>query len=332
MVTAPKAVKRYAEAMWIPRVRTERTALILRTADGGDDLWPTSGRGGGIKAARPKVPQLVNFGLASVVANPLSEAPELVRRYRKMVPAKHSRLVMFGMFGSDPEDWAKSEEYVSGLIKEICPGETLGDMLESLVRYLMSTDQPTEREGRRAFARKFMRCLTVHRFRFPGGAIGASLEFNGGSQSFREITPGLFPQMTEDGSDNPDMPPAAIHDLSSMPYRLFEIMADLALDTERELGQSASSDAASSTAAKDAETTTPATVGAGPAHVDKASQPGANPVNPADSSNQQDSDEKERGQSPAPSSPRGSPSSNPSDRPKDEPPWPISSSRMQSAD
>jgi hypothetical protein len=68
------------------------------------------------------------------------------------------------------------------------------------------------------------------------------------------------------------------------------------------------------------ETTTPAAVGTGPAHVDEASQPGANPVNPADVSNQQDSDEKERGQSSPPSASRGSPSSDPSDRSKDEPP------------
>jgi hypothetical protein len=85
-----------------------------------------------------------------------------------------------------------------------------------------------------------MRCLTVHRFRFTGGAIGASLEFNlkGGSQTFEEISPGLFPPMTEDAPETPDIPPAAYWDISSMPYKLFEIMADLALDTERELDQS----------------------------------------------------------------------------------------------
>jgi hypothetical protein len=73
------------------------------------------------------------------------------------------------------------------------------------------------------------------------------------------------------------------------------------------------------------ETTTPTTVGTGPASVDdktKVSQPGGDPVKLADGSNQQDSDEKERGQSSPPSASRGSPSSDPSDRSKDEPPWP----------
>jgi hypothetical protein len=141
----------------------------------------------------------------------------------------------------------------------------------------------------------------------------------------------LFPSM-QDGAESPGRPEAAISSAKFAPLKIFEIMADLALDTERELGQSASSDTASSTAAEDAETTTPATGGTGPAHVDKASQPGANPVNSADGDNQQDSDEKERGQSPAPSSSCGSPSSKPSARSKDEPPWPRSSLQMQFAD
>jgi hypothetical protein len=321
MATAAEAIKAMAAATGIPCVNVEYAALILRK----DGQWPTGGRGGGTKAARPGVSHHLNLGMATVAANPLNEAPEIVRRYRKMVPAKHSRLAMLGMLGPNPELWDQSEKIASSLIEILCPGETLGDMLESLVRYLMSVDLPAARAERRAFAREHLRSLTVSRFRFAGGAIGANLEFNGGSQNFREITPGLYPPMTEDGSENPDIPPAPYHDLSSMPYKLFEIMADLALDTERELGRSASSDAAGGTAAKDAETTTPATVGAGPAHVDKASQPGANPVKTADNNNQQDSDEKERGQSPAPSSRRGSPSSKPSARPKDEPPWPRSS-------
>src|SRR3954451_21592430 len=47
------------------------------------------------------------------------------------------------------------------------------------------------------------------------------------------------------------------------------------------------------------ETTTPTTVGTGPAPVDAVvSQPSGDSANPADGSNQQDSGEKERGQSP----------------------------------
>jgi hypothetical protein len=77
------------------------------------------------------------------------------------------------------------------------------------------------------------------------------------------------------------------------------------------------------------KTTTPAAGGAGPAHVDEASQPGVNPVNHADSHNQQDSDERERGQSPAPSSSLGSPSSGQPDQLKDETLWAIARFRTQ---
>jgi hypothetical protein len=252
MATAAEAIKAMAAATGAPRVNVEYAALNLRKAH--DDLWPTGGRGGGVKAPRPQAPHLVNLGLASLVLEPRNETADLVMRYRRMVPEKESCLVMLGWFGPTPALWDQSEKLVSDFIKMICPGETLGDMLESLVRHLMSTDQPAARAERRAFVRKHMRSLTVHRFRFAGGAIGASLEFSGGRQVFREVTPGLLPaglfsSMTEDDPETPDTPPAAYHDLSSMPYKLFEIMADLALDAERELDQSASSDAATGKAA-----------------------------------------------------------------------------------
>jgi len=78
------------------------------------------------------------------------------------------------------------------------------------------------------------------------------------------------------------------------------------------------------------ETTTPATGGAGPASVVKSSklakvsQPSGNSVDLAGvltRPQQQDSDEKKRGQSPPPFSSHGSPSSDPTDQQKDEPPW-----------
>jgi hypothetical protein len=333
MATAAEAIEEMAKATGIPPVNLEWAAINLRKDRRNG--WPIGGRGGGKNAPRPKVPHLVNLALASLVLEPRNETADLVMRYRKMVPDKESRLVMLWRFGPDPDDWAKSEEIVSSLIEILCPGDTLGDMLESLVRRLMSTDQPLARAERRAFAREHLRSLTVRRFRFAGGAIGASLEFIDGNQVFnqvfREISPGLVPPMTEDAPENPDIPPAAYWDLSSMPYKLFEIMADLALDTERELGQSASSDTASRTAAKDVETTTPATVGTEPAPVDKASHPGANPVNSADISNQQDSDENKRGQCPPPFSPHGSPSSDHSNQRRDDPPWPSLDSPLRSA-
>ena len=323
MATTAEAIEAIATATGIPRVTVERAAVILRMADG--DLWPTGGRGGGIKAARPKVSHLVNLGLAIIAADPLNEAPELVRRYRDLVPAPPNRLWMFATLGPDPEVWAQSEKLVSEILDWLCPGPTLGDGLDRLVRHLMSVEQPLACAERRTFARENLRAFTVWRCRFRGGAIGARLETRAGSRSFQEPVGGLLPLM-EEGLEDRGIPVAAALDSTSIPCRIFEIMADLARDGERGHGHKPSSDAAGGTAAEGTETATPATGGTGPAPVETASQPGANPVNPADVSNQQDSDEKERGQSSPPSSPPGSPWSAPSDEPKDEPPWPRSSS------
>jgi hypothetical protein len=74
-------------------------------------------------------------------------------------------------------------------------------------------------------------------------------------------------------------------------------------------------------AAEETETTTPAQDAAGPASADAlASQPGDNPVDLAEMSNQQDSGRKKRGQSSPLSAPPGLPSSRPPDHPKEEPP------------
>jgi hypothetical protein len=81
------------------------------------------------------------------------------------------------------------------------------------------------------------------------------------------------------------------------------------------------------------ETTTPATVAAGPASVDKASQPGCPPVKPSSIAtdvsedvdqdvSREDSDEIKKGQHPRPSASHGSPSSDRSNQRKDELPWP----------
>jgi hypothetical protein len=147
MATTAEAIEAIAAATGIPRVTVERAAVILRTAPG--DLWPTGGRGGGIKAVRPTASHLVNLGLAIAAADPLNEAPDLVRRYRDLVPAPPNRLWMFATLGPDPEDWARSEKLVSEILDLLCPGPTLGDGLDRLVHHLMSAEQPLARMERR---------------------------------------------------------------------------------------------------------------------------------------------------------------------------------------
>jgi hypothetical protein len=110
--------------------------------------------------------------------------------------------------------------------------------------------------------------------------------------------------------------------------RLGELLGDIPLGPQDEFSLSPTSSTSS-------ETTTPASVGAGPASVVKATkvslnQPGCCPFISA-LTKQEDSDEKKRGQSPPPFSSHGSPSCDRPNQRKDEPPWPISNSRMQSA-
>jgi hypothetical protein len=314
MATTAEAIEAIATATGIPRVTVERAAVILRTAPG--DLWPTGGRGGGIKAARPTASHLVNLGLAIAAADPLNEAPDLVRRYRDLVPAPPNRLWIFATLGPDPEDWARSEKLVSEILDLLCPGPTLGDGLDRLMHHLMSAEQPLARMERRDFARKHLTSITVWRYRFRGGAIGARLVTSAGSRSFQEPVGGLLPLM-EEGLEDQGIPVAAALDSTSIACRIFEIMADLAHVGKRGRNHKPSPDAAGDTAAKDVETTTPAAVGAGPAPIETASQPGANPVNPAERDSQQDRSMREREQSSSSSAAlTGSPSSDPTDQTK----------------
>jgi hypothetical protein len=113
-------------------------------------------------------------------------------------------------------------------------------------------------------------------------------------------------------------------------FRLGDLLGPVQLEPQPELAlqepisdHGSAADNPKAAPAISSQTATPAAVGTGPASADAlASQPGGDPVNLADESNQQDSGEKESGQRPPSSSPLGSPSSDPPDQPKDEPPWP----------
>jgi hypothetical protein len=239
MATTAEAIEAIAAGTGIPHVTVERAAFILRTAD--SDLWPTGGRGGGKKAARPKAKHLNNLGLAAFVADPLNEAPDLVRRYRKLVLKPERRLTAHGMLSLKPKDWAQSEKQVSETLNRLAPGQTLGDMMDNLVRNLRSADL-------REFARENLKDFALWRYRSAGGTISANLRLRDWSLSFSQPIGGLLTLMEDDLKD-PRIPAAAPLDSTTMPYKLFEIMADLASDTARELGQSVSSDAVDETAA-----------------------------------------------------------------------------------
>jgi hypothetical protein len=137
MVTTAEALEALEAATGIARVTLERAAIILRTAD--TTLWPTGGRGGGRVAARPNGAHLINLVLAILAADPLNEAPDLVRRYRKLEPIPLKPINASLGFSQLPWFPQVFEQPAADILDPLCPGPTLGDILDGLVRYLMST-------------------------------------------------------------------------------------------------------------------------------------------------------------------------------------------------
>ena len=299
MATGAQATERVAKPMGVSLTLVERAARILKEADA--DLWPKAKKGGGKGAAHVMPSHLVNLLLALMTADPITEAPEIVPRYRALIPGRYR--------GHDVDVFEHGHvDGMADILNDFCPGSNLGERLEGLVRNLMNGEN-------RSRASKLLRSLTVGRSHQSGGEITASIEVSTGTIEFVVPISDLFSSMQmQNDTEHSGIPEAAISDTKSVPFRIFEIMADLVLDTERELGQSTSSDAAGDTAAKDVETTTPAAVGAGPAPVETASQPGGNPVNPAERDSQQDRSMREREQSSSPAAPHGSPSFGPTDQ------------------
>jgi hypothetical protein len=282
-------------------------------------MWPRSRQGGRGGAAHVNEFHVINLSLGMLATNTLAQAVEQVARYRGLSrmgnPLRPTGSMMLSGSATDyPAD---------GIADDLFPGSTFGEALESLVRSMMNHEKRDQ-------ACEKVRDVTVSR-----GIDMAYINTISGAIAYYKPPPGLLSFMMDE--PNPDRRPEAEMSVrATVPIRFFEILADLVLDTERIQGKQQlppddkSPEAAGSTNAEGIDTTTPATVGAGPASIDKASQPGANPVNPADTNNQQDSDERERGQSPAPSSSPGSPSSGQTDQLKDKTLWPNARFRIQS--
>jgi hypothetical protein len=251
-----------------------------------------------------------------LATNTLAQAVEQVARYRALSrmgnPLHPPGSMMLGSYS--PAD---------SIADALFPGSTLGEALESLVRSMMIHE-------RREQAREQVRDVTVFR-----GTGSVYINTISGPVSYYKPLPGLLAIMMDEPIPE-RRPEAEMSVMATVPIRFFEILADLVLDTERVRGKpqlppdNKTPEAAGSTNAEGVDTTTPAAVGAGPAPVETASQPGANPVNIARRDSQQDSDERERGQSSRPSSSLGSPSSGQTEQLEDEPTWPSARFRTRS--
>lgn len=331
MATVTEAALVMSEATGVPRATVDRAVLMLRSAPG--DLWPIGKRGGGAGAAHVRQHHVVNLLLTLMATAPLNEAEETVRQYRDLEPDCSIDIteVHAGPTTTTVSTWHSARmPKPSGPAEDPEPmglgglGSTLGETLDLMVaafcyspfRDVLQTQIAefalwhSKQRAKIVLARPTSRREEI--YSPPSAAL---LDLMG------------VPESSE------QKPVAPIEGVQRISGEIFTVMADLVLDTLRVQEK------------LPPETTTPTTVGTGPASVDtktkvtkvpkvpktKASQPGANPVISAEHNNQQDSDAYKRGQSPPPSAPHGSPSSDHPYQRRDDPPWPSSSLLKHSA-
>jgi hypothetical protein len=291
-------------------VITARASRVLREA--GRDRWPQSPRGGGKAAAHVEAHHLTNLFLALMAADPITEAPKTVEEYRKLFPEQR-RLETEEETGLDTKRHVSTHatragtyHLLSGIQEPNSPeppaNASFGLALDNLVR---AACEPKWRNNPGSFE-KWVERVTIWRsepraeiaFRTASGQVGIEIFL-----PKREMK---LPFLSQDPTEQ--RPVAQITETASISGRIFEVMAEMVLDSERVRGL---------------EKGNAGTVGTIPASV--LSQPGTNPVNVFQCM-LKDSDLEEREQGAPSSEPHGSPSpSGPDHQSKDEPSWKISS-------
>src|SRR3954452_16586483 len=168
MTTGAQATEAIAKPAGVSLTLVERAARILKEAD--TDLWPKARKGGGKGAAHVTPSHLVNLLLALMTADPITEAPEIVPRYRALIPGGYRR------HGVDVFEHGHVDS-MADILNEFCPGTNLGERLEGLVRNLMD-DEIRDR------ARKRLVSFTVGSSHQSGGSPTASIEVPTGIINF----------------------------------------------------------------------------------------------------------------------------------------------------
>jgi hypothetical protein len=220
MATGAEATEKLAKATQVSVTYVERAARVLKEADA--DLWPKARKGGGKGAAHVTPSHLVNLLLALMAADPITEAPVIVPRCRAMIPILNNDL-------ASSEFETGREKHIAAILDDLCPGMDLGERLEGLVRTLTRT-------ANRARARRSLGSFEIIRGFQGGGAITATAEISTALIGFVEPIGGLLTLM-ETLPEDWGRSETAIAANRSVPFRIFETLADLALDTERALGQ-----------------------------------------------------------------------------------------------
>jgi hypothetical protein len=224
VATASKAIDDIADATGILRATVFRAARALREAD--PLLWPQGEAGRG-RAAHVEPRPLVNLALALAVADPITTAPQIVSGYRDLILSSALYL--------RPE---RLEDPITGALfhQTECPvtpeglvlvegilSSTLGSACERLIELLASAEKPL---------RDRLHIYGLHLELIVDRIPSASIVYRtiGGeemrlSYALRQIGLPL--------SNNflPPPPVAPLKRQVTIPFALFEVLADLWADT-----------------------------------------------------------------------------------------------------
>lgn len=231
MATATEAIERIAEATGMAVATVDRYARVLKQHK--PNLWPRSGQGGGSKAAHVRPHHLVNLVLALAVADPITSAPQVVPRYKDLMPVT-SR--------TRPMDYSVLTGQAPGVTvsRRIDPnapelekraawldGDNLGEALECLI-WMLSTPKAVSKDEMRSDLRKAELIIVLEGSDpIPHGQVLGSVFDENGHRVM--LTDSYYPRGTL--ADLPNAPPGAIGRSARLSLSLFEVLADLWLDT-----------------------------------------------------------------------------------------------------
>jgi hypothetical protein len=228
VATGAQAVEVVAKATNIPLATVDRAARTLMEAD--PNLWPKGKKGGGKGAAHVRPTHLVNLLLAVMAANPITAAPAVVRRLRQLEVdgVSEYKTIEANLSRTTVQTWRSLRGLPglqvrmgdAGIAKPIVPGDNLGEALETMVGIAKSVES-------RDYFCKIFDGLTVWR---SGDLASIGIRAEDGQSASSVLYTEPKPQATE------PKPVAPITAPISIPARIFEILAALALDTERVLG------------------------------------------------------------------------------------------------
>ena len=221
MATGAIAIERIAEATGIPAVTVDNVSRVLKQHQ--PPLWALAGRGGGKRAKHVEPEHLVNLVMGLAWADPISNAPAIVSRLRGLVERRHPTRTSRHQLSQGVVAYAVAEippNRLTMLAEALRRGRgpaTLGETLDFYVRALATL--PDVREKMRSEE------LSVQLGTWPYEFATITRRDEDGTVSSNFDGLGLLTDIP------PDARPATMRRTVTLPFALFEVLADLYADT-----------------------------------------------------------------------------------------------------